>query len=353
MSRRKRAAAAQLDRMAVESARESAADVEFEVVDEGGAVIVTAPSDEIVIEHAEDVHDDDREQREVEEPDALAKLKAQYAERESEVQRLRRENAEAERRANANANIAVQGERNYREATVAAVDNAIALAKANITQAQAAMAAAAARNDWDTHTRAVAVLTENSSQIQSLEAAKRNVESAPPPDVSQYQQPQSAQDNFETQIRAFPPKTQQWLRDHKDDIYLKPARAGLAEAAARTAELKGIPVESEAYFSFIDEQMGYKTVTNNIDSGRQRALPAPKQAQTPAAPPARSTFGASQNGARRVQLSQDQRRAAVQLYADLPEHEALAKYARGVAEIDGGKSNLLWSRDKYKGGAGV
>jgi hypothetical protein len=344
--------------MTAESARESAADVDFEVIDEGGAVIVTAPSDEIIIEHAEDTHDYgrepdlDRESGGVSEPDALTKLKAQYAERESEVQRLRREHAEAERRANANANIAAQGERNYREATVAAVDNAIALAKSNIAQAQAAMAAAASRNDWETHTRAVAILTENSSQIQSLEAAKRNVESAPQPDASQYQQP--AQDNFETQIKAFPPKTQQWLREHRDDIYLKPDRAGLAEAAARTAQLKGIPVESEDYFDFIDEQMGYKTVTKEIDSGRQqRAAPAPRQAQTPAAPPARSTFGASQNGARRVQLTQDQRRAAAQLYADLPEHEALAKYARGVAEIDGGKSNLLWSRDKYKGGAGV
>jgi hypothetical protein len=336
--------------MTAESARETAADVEFEVVDEGGAVIAAAPFDEIIIEHAEDAHSPAI--REAEEPDALAKLKAQYAERESEVQRLRRENAEAERRANANANSAVQGERNYREATVAAVDNAIALAKSNIERAQAAMAAAASRNDWDTHTRAVAVLTENSSQIQSLEQAKRNVETAPPPDVSQYQQP-SAQDGFESQIRAFPPKTQDWLREHREDIYLKPARAGLAEAAARTAELRGIPVESDEYFDFIDEQMGYKTVTKEIDSGRQRSAPAPRQAQTPAAPPARSTFGAAQGGARRIQLSQDQRRAAVQMYSDLPEHEALAKYARGVAEVDSGKSNLLWSRDKYKGGAGV
>jgi hypothetical protein len=120
------------------------------------------------------------------------------------------------------------------------------------------------------------------------------------------------------------------------------------------AERKGIPVESDEYFQFIDEQMGYKTVTEPKPNGGSGVPPVQRQAQTPAAPPARTTFGAPQGkGGRRVQLSQDQRRAAVQLYADLPEHEALAKYAKGVAEIDSGKSNLLWSRDKYKGGAGV
>jgi hypothetical protein len=347
MSRRKRAAAAQLEQMA--ASRESA-EVEFEVVDEAGAIIAETPNDEIIIEHAEDVHRPAEER--ADEPDALTKLKAQYAERETEIQRLKRERAEAEQRANENANHAAQGERNYREATIAAVDNAIALAKSNINAAQNALTVAAQRGDWDTHAKALAALSENTSQIQTLERAKADVERAPEPTAQQYQRP--AADNFEQQISGFPPKTQSWLRQHKDDIYLNPARAGLAESAAMLAERKGIQVESEEYFQFIDEQMGYKSVT--IDpkpNGGSGVPPVQRQAQTPAAPPARTTFGAPAGKSRRVQLSQDQRRAAVQLYADLPEHEALAKYAKGVAEIDSGKSNLLWSRDKYKGGAGV
>jgi hypothetical protein len=349
-SRRKRAAAAQLERMAE---RGGAPEIEIEIVDEGGAVIAEAEHGEIVVEHAEEPL---YERREGEgsadaEPDALSKLKAQYAERETEVQRLKRENAEAERRASQNADLALQGERNYREATLAAVDNAIALARANVAQATAAMSSAAQRGDWDTHAKALAVLTDNNAQINNLESAKRQVESAPEPNPAQYNRPAPQNDNFEQQVANFPPRTQEWLRRHKDDIYLKPDRAGLAEAAANTARLKGIPVESDEYFAFIDEQMGYTTVSKQ--NGSAPAPAAQRQAQTPAAPPARSTFGSPAGKTRRVQLTKDQRAAAVQLYSDLPEAEALAKYAMGVSEIDSGKSNLLWSRDKYKGGSGV
>lgn len=349
MSRRKRAAAAQLEQMA--AARETAPEIEFEVVDETGSVIAETFSDDIIVEHAEE-RAPEAEHQGGEEADALSKLKAQYAERETEIQRLKRERAEAESRANANANHAIQGERNYREATIAAVENAIALAKSNINAAQNALTVAASRGDWDTHAKALAALSDNTAQIQTLERAKADVERAPEPTAQQYQRP--AADDFESQITAFPPKTQAWLREHRDDIYLNPARAGLAESAANLAQRKGIVVESPEYFQFIDEQMGYKTVTESKPNGGSGVPPVQRQAQTPSAPPARTTFGAPQSkGGRRVQLSQDQRRAAVQLYADLPEHEALAKYAKGVAEIDSGKSNLLWSRDKYKGGAGV
>jgi len=349
MSRRKRAAAAQLEQMA--SAREAAPEIEFEVVDESGVVIAESLSDEIIIEHAEE-HAPAYEQRAEEEPDALTKLKAQYAERETEIQRLKRERAEAEHRANENANHAVQGERNYREATVAAVENAIALAKSNINQAQQAASLAAQRGDWDTHAKALAALTENTAQIQSLERAKSDVERAPEPTAQHYQRPPD--NDFEMQIKAFPHRTQAWLREHKDDIYLNQERAMLAESAANLAQRKGIEVESQDYFDFIDEQMGYKTVTSDSRSnGGSGVPPVQRKAQTPAAPPARTSFGAPQGKGRRVQLSQEQRKAAVQLYADLPEHEALAQYAKGVAEIDSGKSNLLWSRDKYKGGVGV
>ena len=354
--RRGRSAASQLDQVA--ESRSAADEIEIEIVDDSGAVTqVENPDQEIIVEHAEDEREPgfrQPEREESEEPDALAKLKAQYAENEQHLIRERQQRQDAERRAEANANAAVQGEKQYREATIAAVENAIALAKSNINQAQQAAAVAASRGDWDTHAKAVQVLTENSTQIASLERAKSDVERTPEPNVQHYRQPAAQADEFETQISGFPPRTQAWLREHKSDIYKNQNRAGLAEASARTAELKGIPVESDEYFAFINEQMGYQTVTKgNTQGGSVPPVARQKQAQTPAAPVGRTTFGNQGAKTRRVQLNQDQRRAAVQLYSHLPEHEALAEYAKGVAEIDSGKSNLLWSRDKYKGGAGV
>lgn len=351
-SRRKRAAAAQLERMA--ESRNAVPEIEVEVVDDSGSIVpVENPETEIIVEHAED--QDPRGghvEREPEEPDALTKLKAQYAESEATILRERQQRQEAERRAEANAQAAVNGEKQYREATIAAVDNAIALAKSNIQQAQQAAAMAASRGDWDTHAKAIAILSENTTQISSLERAKSDVERSPEPTPQQYQRP--VQDEYEAQISGFPPRTKDWLRKHKEDIYQNHDRAQLAEAAARTAQLKGLIPESEEYFRFIDEQMGYQTVTKETaQNGIVPPVQRQRQAQTPAAPPGRTSFGASQGQPRRVQLNQDQRRAAVQLYAHLPEHEALAEYAKGVAEINSGKSNLLWSKDKYKGGAGV
>jgi hypothetical protein len=274
-------------------------------------------------------------------------LKRQFDEREAELKLARQQREAAERKAKELSTTAVEHERGYREAATVALDNAIELSKSNIAQAEVAMRAAAAAQDWDTFAKAQTAISENSVRKQQLEASKQQLETAPS-QVRQYE----PSDPIEAKIANFSPRSQEWLRRHKEDIFSDPERQIDAQAAHRLAIRRGLVADSDEYFAAIDEQMGYAPMSNLT-----KAPPPPPRSQAPAvasAPPARTTFGqGAPRNPNRIALTKQQREAALQMFSDRPEHEALAAYAKGILEINQGKTNLLWSKDKYRGGPGV
>lgn len=282
-------------------------------------------------------------------PSPYEVLKRQYDEREAELTRTRQAREVAERKARELSTTAQEQEQGYRQAAAAALDNAIELSKSNIANAEAAMRNAAATQDWDTFSKAQRAISENSARQAQLESTKQQLESAPP-QVQKYE----PSDPVEAQIANFSPKTQEWLRKHRDDIFSDQERQIDAQAAHRLAVRRGIQPDSDEYFAAIDEQMGYSSMNGSM---KIPPLPPRSHQQTPAvaaAPPARTTFGqGQQRNPNRVALTKQQREAALQMFSDKPEAEALALYARGILEINQGKTNLLWSKDKYRGGPGV
>jgi hypothetical protein len=297
------------------------------------------------------ITDHEEPERREDAPSPYDVLKKQYDEREAELRMARTQRQQAEQKAAELSQTAVAHERGYKEAATAALDNAIELSSANVRQAEAAMQAAWAANDWATASKAQTIISENTARKQQLEAAKQQLESAP----SQVQ-PYEPADPVEAQISRFSPRSQEWLREHKADIFGDPERQKDAEAAHRLVTRRGIQPDTDEYFAAIDEQMGYSSMTSTFKAATPPPPPR-SHAAAPAvasAPPAKSSFGTPQSrNPNRVALTKQQREAALQIHADKPEAEALALYARGILEINQGKSNLLWSKDKYRGGPGV
>jgi len=356
MSRRRKTAADQLgDGLDVRPPKQDSAP-EIIIVDEGteGAIVADTVSGlqnppglngssdteiTIIDDGKGSAHDDG--------PDPFEVLKRQFDEREAELRRERQQRAQAEQHAQRLSNDALAHEKGYKEAAGVALDNAIELAKSNIASAEMAMKAALQGNDVDALIRAQTALTESISRKSQLELSKQQFENAP----SQVQTYQPS-DPIEQQISQFSPRSQEWLRRHRDDIFSDRERQIDAQAAHRLAIRRGLVPDSDEYFNAIDEQMGYTdhmTATSKPPAQRVNA-PAPA---TAAAPPSRSSFGQSPRNPNRIALTKQQRETALQLYSDRPEAEALALYAKGILDINQGKTNLLWSKDKYRGGPGV
>jgi hypothetical protein len=268
-------------------------------------------------------------------------LKKQFEERETELRIAREHRQAAEQRASEMSSTAAKHARDYHEAATAALDNALELSRSNITQAEAAMQTAAAAQDWAAFSKAQTVIAENTGRRMQLEQARQQLE-AGPPKVDAYK----PQDPIEQRISQFSPRSQDWLRQHKDDIFGDEERVLDAQAAHRLAVRRGITPDTDAYFSILDEHMGYAMST------QQSARPPARAA--PAAPPARTTFGQpAGRGTVRVPLSAAEKATAHAIYSDRPPAEAEALYAKGKSGINRGDSNLMWSANKYKGGAGV
>ena len=72
------------------------------------------------------------------------------------------------------------------------------------------------------------------------------------------------------------PKDQAWLRAHRDDIFGNEDRKNLAISVDQTARLKGMQPGSDAYYSYLNREMGYEE--------EPKQTPAKAKPKTPAAP---------------------------------------------------------------------
>jgi hypothetical protein len=114
------------------------------------------------------------------------------------------------------------------------------------------------------------------------------------------QQRRAPADPFEAAISRLTPKSQAWLRDHPDcvtDDEMR-AKAGAADAAARK---RGLRADSDEYFQFAEEYLGYN---QNAKSSE------PTRRTMPAAPVSRESSSLPNNNTAKVKLSSGEVTAA-------------------------------------------
>lgn len=263
--------------------------------------------------------------------------------------------ARAEAEARRYSEMAVAHELGYRDATKTALENALHVTQSNIKQAEQAYRAAVAVNDLDTVVQANRVIAENTAQAEQIKAAQRDFESSQP-QIRPYSGSNSggaAGGRHEETLRKFTPRSREWLENHLE-ILDDTERQIDAQAAHRLAERRGIPIDSDEYFAHMDEQLGFKPTFSRQDASRREATPRRGSGTVPAAPPSKSSFGSGENrNPNRIVLTKAQHDTALAMFSHLPPAEALAEYAKHALNIEKGRTNLQWSRDKYRGGPGV
>lgn len=289
--------------------------------------------------------------------EAIEVLRASYEEmrkeaegRKQEAENLRVEMEHARQAASTYRSRLQETTEEARRNSASAIQSAIAHTTNNITTLKGEISRAGREQDWDALSEAQEALAQNSVYLAKLKTDETAIKSRPQETID------PDRSGPEAIISKLSPSSQAWVRKHQGDIFSSTTRQQKAQACHFMVVADGIDVDTPAYFEALDKYMGYKQVVND----EQRKEPAensqsqPQQRQpggVPSAPPARHLPGQQRsNRGDTIKLNPDQIETAIMLFSDKKREDAIAAYARGLKDIQEGKTNLQLSDAKYRGG---
>lgn len=180
----------------------------------------------------------------------------------------------------------------------AVLEQAYAAEELKLREAKQRYASSLENQDFNSAAEAQLEMTRSDGVMRQYATAYQEIErTEKQPQQASYQ---AQADPFEAALATMDPRVAQWAREHKDDVI---ARQDVALAADRIAQAKGLKPGEDDYLDYLDGVMGYER--------SQPQVSAPKNSKrAPSAPVSRSSSGGS---ARRVYLTEDDKRTAKQL----------------------------------------
>lgn len=229
--------------------------------------------------------------------EAIADLKSQIEAANAEKDRLASQRAEAERRAAESEQRATSAQEEIKSSEHQIIANALEVVERDIKMAKQNYAAAMASGNYEAVADAQEALSEAAAKRLQLSNAKIHLESQLPARMEgrvadqQPRQPQQ-QDPVEAWAQTLSPRSAKWVREHREAV-TDPTKARKLTAAHNAAvDLEGIEPDSDAYFAYIEQRMGYRQAEESEPA--PAAHLAPRQARTIAAAPSSSSSSGGQ-----------------------------------------------------------
>lgn len=230
--------------------------------------------------------------------EAIEAVRAQVKEYEAKLQAERKEKDDARRRAEMAERQARDAQTRVAQSELAAVDSSILAVEAERDAIKRELKDALERGDVDGTIVAQERLAEAVSTLKELKDGKTNVQKI---------QTETPSDPVESYISRFSPRSQEYLRQRKDLVTDATKNKKLI-AAHYEAEAEGLAPDTDAYFDYIDQKLGY-----GGDAETETPAKTPSRRATPAAPVSRGgdlSSGGAQTGQNVVKLSPGEARAA-------------------------------------------
>jgi hypothetical protein len=180
-----------------------------------------------------------------------------------------------------------------------AIDNAMRVAEREAAAAEDAIQRALEAADYAAAAKAQRILSQADNDLARLREGKLAVEAeksrstqqtpagrrerTSEPDPAPAREPQSDWERVEAYITqpAHPPRVQEYMRQHYDDLFANGgARVNKLVAAHYEAKAEGLPEFSDQYFKAVDRHMGYAK-----SEGAPASQQATQQAAQPQEPP--------------------------------------------------------------------
>ncbi len=197
------------------------------------------------------------------------------------------------------------------ESRIVAVTNAITTAKAGIAEAKRRLSAAYESGEFEKAADISAEIAAFAADLKSYERDKATAELQ----AKEPQQKTIQQDNnktgIEKEIAGYTPRSQEWFRAHPECVTDKRLRSKVT-AAHYEAESEGYVPDTDAYFSFINERMGFTKKqhpdrSNQDDDGDEDDVDVKS---VPPAPPARAPGAATERRRETYRMTREERDAA-------------------------------------------
>jgi hypothetical protein len=252
--------------------------------------MTTEPKDDdIEIVHA----DTPTEVEVVEQPVAAAAptVEQGIADLQRQLESERAARAIAEQRANTAQVEAGQFKTQAEQSQYTAISRALDAANGAAESAEARYVTAMEAGDYKAAAKAQSEMARIAAQQTQLEAGKSQMEAMR--NSPQYRQPQQQQrvdpNSFEGRISNATPRTQQWLRAHPEAV-TDPEKNAEALLAHQRAVKAGHAPDSDAYFSYVEQVMGYQPAPQAKQRQANQSAPVTQQSRQPAGQQTKTTF---------------------------------------------------------------
>jgi hypothetical protein len=220
-------------------------------------------------------------------------IKAQAQEYEAKLEAERKEKEEARRRAETAEREAKVATAKVADSELDAVNNAIHAVEMERETIKRQLKDAMESGDFEGTVKAQEALAEVVTKVNALKEGKNYIE-------QRKTEPQQNQDPQEAYISRFTQRSQEYLRKHRE-LIADPTKNKRMIAAHYEAEAEGFAPDTDAYFRFLDQKLGYAEVQQKQE----------KQTRMPSAPISRGDGGdISSGGPAVVKLSAGEARAA-------------------------------------------
>lgn len=208
--------------------------------------------------------------------EAVAELKQQLETANSERERIAAQKADIERRAAEETKRADAAQAEVRSSEHQIIANALEIVERDLKMAEQACASAMAAGDYESAARAQVEISKVAAKLVHLSNAKTTIEQRleKPTEGRVTEQPKHS-DPVEQWASQLSPRSAKWIREHRD-VVTDPAKSRRLSAAHNAAvDIEGLELDSDSYFSYIEQVMGYR------QPEMQREDPAPVQRHQP------------------------------------------------------------------------
>jgi hypothetical protein len=171
-----------------------------------------------------------------------------------------------------------------------AISRALDAANGAAEGAEAKYAAAMDAGDYKAAAKAQSEMARIAAQQTQLEAGKSQMEAIrKSPQYNQPQQQRVDPNSFDGRISNATPRTQGWLRAHPECVTDPEKNAEALLAHQRAVKLGHVP-DSDSYFQFVEQTMGYQAAPPTKQRQANQSAPVMHQSRQPAGQQTKTTF---------------------------------------------------------------
>lgn len=214
----------------------------------------------------------------------LDDLRRQIEEAKAETKAAREGEAAARREAEAGKSEATRFRSEAERAQFHGIERAIEGADAKLAQLKTDLATAYATSDFakiaDLQIEVSRIAARKTAMEDGRDALKARLDAAAKQPAPQQQ---AGGDPVEAVARTLSPRSAAWVRAHPEAVRNKASFDKLSAIAQYATNVRGLEAESDAFFQYIEQEMGYRQQT----SAAQQRQPSYSRRANASLPPAR------------------------------------------------------------------